>query len=422
MSMSSRTLLVTCDEISLKGGNRPWFERLLRKNVWYALGGDPGMRPRRMLGRSAFPLPDSMTEEFVTERLSRVPGVATFAIARPCENDLDAIRALALAEARAAGEGPFRIEAKRSLKTFALTSPQIEKDVGAHVVRETGLKVKLENPRFKVFVLVTEQGAYVHAARHRGPGGLAVGGSGRVVALLSGGIDSPVAAWTMMQRGCRVVFCHFLNQGQDPLAVRTKIEDLVEKLTPWQGRSRLYVVPFEHLQRELIAVVPAPHRMLAYRRVMMRIAARVAEVEGCEAVVTGDSVGQVASQTLPNLATIWSASTLPVLAPLIGRSKRDTVDLSERIGTYPISVEPYPDCCQFMIAEHPATRSTPAELAEFESRIPELAALETKAFEEAEKLDRRFPSGGVAAYPGEADSRRSWGRRKRRQDRRPRTA
>jgi thiamine biosynthesis protein ThiI len=170
----------------------------------------------------------------------------------------------------------------------------------------------------------------------------------------------------------------------------------------------LYVIPFEHLQQALLAGVPSPYRMIAYRRVMMRIAGMVAQRENCEAIVTGDAVGQVASQTLANLQSIWSASDLPVLAPLIAAGKMDTVELAKKIGTFETSIEPYPDCCQFMISEHPATRSNVAELEEFEAKIENLAELEAQAFEQAEMEIRYFPEPTGDRYPN------TWrGRRKR---------
>lgn len=408
--MSERQLHVTCDEIATKGGNRQDFERLLRRRVWEQLGRRRDVKPRRIYGRSVFLLPDDLDDAAVAEACARVPGVANFQVARPCENDFGAITALALSEVRRAiderGVATFGVRCKRTLKTFAMSSAEVCRQLGAAVVTELGLKVDLTAPDLWVRVLVSEKGAFVSTDRSKGPGGLAVGSSGRVVSLLSGGLDSPVASYKMMLRGCEVTLCHFLNQGQDPLAVRTKIEDLADTLARYQGTSRLVVVPFAHLQRALVAGVPGPLRMLAYRRVMMRIATRLAAEREAEALVTGDSVGQVASQTLPNLQTIWNAAGLPVLAPLAGLSKLDIVAVAKQIGTYETSIEPAPDCCQFMIADHPATRSTPAQLAELEAAIPELAELEEAALAEAEAEERHFPPMTDARYPGEGGRRR----------------
>jgi thiamine biosynthesis protein ThiI len=403
-----RELLITGDEIALKGGNRRYFEGVLQRNIWNALGRTARIRPHRLFGRTAFPLPADMDDAMVLERVREVPGVARYALARRVENDQEAIEALALEVAREAGGKSFGVRCKRSFKAFPKTSLEIEREVGSHVVVNLGLKVNLTKPDFWLHVQITERGSYVTCQEGRGLGGLPVRACGRVVALLSGGIDSPVASYKMFLRGTQVIFCHFLNQGQDPLAVRTKIEDLVEILTRFQQKSVLYVIPFEHLQQALLAGVPSPYRMIAYRRVMMRIAGMVAQRENCEAIVTGDAVGQVASQTLANLQSIWSASDLPVLAPLIAAGKMDTVELAKKIGTFETSIEPYPDCCQFMISEHPATRSNVAELEEFEAKIENLAELEAQAFEQAEMEIRYFPEPTGDRYPN------TWrGRRKR---------
>lgn len=408
-----RELVITGDEVALKGGNRRYFEGVLQRNVWNALGRTATIQPHRLFGRTAFPIPNSMSDDEVLERVLRVPGVARYALARRVENDLEAIYAQAIETAREAGGASFGVRAKRSFKAFPMTSLELEREVGSAVVLALGLKVDLTNPDFWLRVLITEKGAYVTTKEGKGLGGLPVRACGRVVSLLSGGIDSPVASYKMFLRGTQVIFCHFLNQGQDPLAVRTKIEDLVDTLTLYQQKSVFYVVPFEHLQRALVAGIPSPYRMIAYRRVMMRIANRIATRENAEALVTGDAVGQVASQTLSNLATIWDASERPVLAPLIGAGKMDTVGVAETIGTFQTSIEPYPDCCQFMLAEHPATHSTPAELEEMEAKIEDLAELEEQAFEEAEMEIRYHPEPTGDRYPQTWRGKRK-GRRRRR--------
>jgi thiamine biosynthesis protein ThiI len=228
----------------------------------------------------------------------------------------------------------------------------------------------------------------VHGRRVEGPGGLPVGVSGRVVALLSGGIDSPVASHRMMVRGCSVIGLHLWNRTFSGDGVRDKLLDLGRALAPYQGRFRLHFVPFEDIQQELIAMAPAPLRMLLYRRAMLRVANHVRRIERADATVTGDAVGQVASQTLSNLATVYEAGAPPILSPLCGARKRDIVDEARRIGTYEISIRPGDDCCGLLVARHPATssrledlRAIEAECA-LEERITEaLAARETHVLE-----------------------------------------
>ncbi len=394
-----RELLITGDEIATKGGNRRIFENFLRRNVWNALGRRAQIVPRRLFGRLSIPLPDEMTEEFVVERLKAVPGVAKFSIAWGCEATLDAMRALALEKAQAFAASSFGVRCHRGYKNFPMKSMEIEREVGGFLHQELKIPVDLGNPDLWIHLSITEQGAYVSTQFHKGMGGLPVRSSEKVIGLLSGGLDSPVACFEMFRRGCQVVLVHFLNKGMDPLGVQTKIEDLAEALNRYQQTSVLYFVPFEEIQRELIAKVPSPLRMIAYRRVMMRMANRIAIKEGAQAVVTGDSVGQVASQTIKNIQTVWQASKLPVFAPLIGRLKQEIVERSLEIGTYDISIEPYADCCQFMIPKAPATQSEAEQLLEIEATIEGLHELENRVADAIRPQIRFYPPRTGENYP-----------------------
>jgi thiamine biosynthesis protein ThiI len=197
---------------------------------------------------------------------------------------------------------------------------------------------------------------FIYVDRTPGPGGLPVGGSGTVLALLSGGIDSPVAAWRMIKRGCRVVFVHFHSVPYLPDVSQHKARALVERLTEWQYRSRLFVVPFGEIQREIVLSVPGPARVVVYRRMMIRIAEALARQVGAQALVTGESLGQVASQTLENIARIDEAAGLPVFRPLIGTDKLEITAEAQRLRTFEISIEPDADCCTLFTPKHPATR------------------------------------------------------------------
>jgi thiamine biosynthesis protein ThiI len=243
--------------------------------------------------------------------------------------------------------------------------------------------VDLSNPQVTVWIEICDKEAYVYSRRVEGIGGLPVGVAGRVVALISGGIDSPVAAFMAMKRGCEVVAVHFFNQTMHSPKVREKIRMLAEKLAEYQGKVRLYMVPFKDVQFEIINRVPSKLRMVVYRRSMMRMANLIAEKEGCKAVVTGDSLSQVASQTLENINVIYSASNLAVLPPLIGMDKEEIVAIAKRIGTYEISILPYEDCCSFMVAQHPETRAKIEDVVKCEG----LEELERKAVEESEILE-----------------------------------
>lgn len=358
--------LIHYGEIGLKGKNRDYFERALVRNIERALG-DPGYQVRRRFSRIVI-------EEGGAEiggALKFIPGIKYFAKAEKVDLDIEALKAAALelAETEGAEARSFKIAARRADKSFPLDSIAINRAVGAHIVQKTGKAVSLKEPELTIYIEIYQDEAYVYRQKIPGFGGLPVGTAGRVIALLSGGIDSPVAASLMMKRSCEVVFLHFFNETIHSPGVRRKITLLGEALTKIQPEIRLYMVPFGELQREIIRFIPSRYRMLVYRRLMMRIADEIAVAEGARALVTGDSLAQVASQTLENLNVIYSASRRPVLAPLIGFDKEETIQLANRIGTYEISIMPYEDCCSFMVAKHPETRGRLKLIEELEENL-----------------------------------------------------
>ena len=318
----------------------------------------------------------------------RIPGVAYFSLGYSAPKDVAAIgrRAVDLLADRPFTR--FGVKTKRADKDFPMTSEEISREVGAAILKGLdGKQVDLRFPDLWLHIELTGREAMLYTEKVPGPGGLPVGSSGRVMVSLSGGIDSPVAAYMLMKRGCRGIFAHIRNETQYASGVTDKIEQLVQTLSAYQLRSTLYQVPFGELQRHIIAFVPADHRMIIYRRCMMRILNRLARPEGAKAIVTGDAVGQVASQTLDNLHCIHSASQLPVLAPLVGMNKEETVTLAKEIGTYEHSILPYPDCCSFMIAPHPETRGLLDRVLELESGIDDLQNLLEQAVAAAEKQE-----------------------------------
>jgi len=337
-------------EIGLKGKNRDYFERTLVRNIARALKKRVSRRYSRIV------IEDGAPE--VGEALKFIPGIKYFARAKLVGLTIEAIKAAALqlAEAEGGEARSFKIAARRTDKNFPLDSIEINRTVGAHVQQGTGKAVSLEEPDLTIYIEIHGDEAYVYHEKTRGIGGLPVGTAGRVVSLFSGGIDSPVAAFMMMKRGCEVVLLHFFNETIHSPQVRRKLELLGEVLTKIQGEVKLYMIPFGGLQREIVRAVSPRYRMLVYRRIMMQIANGIAEAEGAKALVTGDSLAQVASQTLENLNVIYAASCYPVMAPLIGFDKEETIRLAQKIGTYEISIMPYADCCSFMIAPHPETR------------------------------------------------------------------
>ncbi len=378
-------LLVHYGEIGIKGQNRPYFERRLASALARA-GAPLGLsRIRRESGRLIAEFATGSDPRALARRLAEIPGVAWCAAAETHPPSLDAASSAAVALAVAAREGSFRIETRRSDKGLPWSSVDMNRHIGAEVVRATGRRVDLENADLVIHVEAARTTFHVFTERLEGPGGLPVGVCGKVLALLSGGIDSPVAAWRVMRRGCRVVFCHFHNPAAGAgVGVREKIQGLVGHLARVQGPTRLYVVPFEPVQREIVAFVPASHRMLVYRRAMFRVGDLLLQREGAQAFVTGDSVGQVASQTLANIRVIYAATRTPVLTPLAGDDKKDIVALARRIGTYETSILPYGDCCSFLIAPQPATRANLEDVERMEARF-DLAPLVVQAAASAER-------------------------------------
>jgi thiamine biosynthesis protein ThiI len=366
-------------EIGTKAGNRAFFEKSLVRNVRRAIRPWGEIEPRREQGRIVFPLAGVAPEahQAVLEAIRRMPGVEWATAAVRTAPTMEAMCAATAALAGRAG-GSFKIDARRAEKTLPFDSRDMNREIGAAVVAATGRKVDVHAPDVEYRVEADSRAAYVHDGKRRGPGGLPVGTAGKVVALLSGGIDSPVAAWKMMVRGCEVTALHLWNRSFSGEGVREKVLDLGRALARHQGFLTVHLAPFEDIQQAVIAASPADLRMLLYRRAMLRVANVVRREEGAVGTVVGDAVGQVASQTLPNLAAVYEAAEPPVLCPLVGENKIDTVRAAQRIGTFEISIRPAQDCCGLLVAKHPETNATVAALREVEARL-DLDALVTAA-------------------------------------------
>ena len=370
-------VVVHYHEISLKRGNRPLFLRHLARNLSRALADLGPVTVRQRPGRIVLDLGEHPNPELVRGRAQRVCGVASVSLGYATASTLEGMRGVIgrLIEGREFRS--FRITARRAFKTFPMTSVELNRDLGAHVLaRRPDARVSLEHPELNVRVEVLPDEAFVYCDPLAGAGGLPVGTGGTVAALLSGGIDSPVAAWRLMRRGCRVVFVHFHSAPYLPDLSRGKARELVARLTQWQYHSRLFIVPFGEIQREVVLAVPPPFRVVVYRRLMVRIAERLARHAGALALVTGESLGQVASQTLHNLTRIDEVAGMPVLRPLIGMDKLEITEQARRLGTFEISIEPDADCCTLFVPKHPATHMSEHEVGAVEARldIPRLVA------------------------------------------------
>jgi tRNA uracil 4-sulfurtransferase len=362
-------------EIGLKGGNRRQFERRLGDRLREGLSnaGLPG-KVIALGGRFLAVPPPEAPPGRALQVLTRIPGVAHAATALLVPAEPEAIEAAAIRLLATQPAGSFKVESRRADKSFPGTSIELSRRVGAACARASSRPVDVHDPVVTVLVEVLPGRAVVSTGRVPGPGGLPVGSSGRLVALLSGGLDSPVAAWQMLRRGARVTAVHFWNRSFGAQAVLEKLEDLCRRLAWAAGALELVVVPFEACQRAIVAAVPAEARMLVYRRAMLRIAAALAREEKALGLVTGDSLGQVASQTAENLRAVHAvlASTgaaLPVYMPLIGSDKVEIVARARAIGTYEVSIRPHEDCCSFLNAPNPLTRTRPEDLDRMEQGL-----------------------------------------------------
>src|SRR3954466_360929 len=366
-----KSIVVHYQEIALKGNNRPWFIARLVRNLRLATS-DLGVREVRVLmGRIEVLLDGDAAWPAVRDRLRRVFGVANFAQAGRAPLDVDAIASAILNDLIGiADPRTFRVSARRADKRFPLTSPQIEREVGGRIKEARGWTVDLDDPEFTIHVEALSHDAFYSFGKERGAGGLPIGASGRVACLLSGGIDSPVAAWRMMRRGCRVLFVHFHSYPILSRASQEKARELAQSLARFQFRSRIFMVPFGEIQQRVVLAVAPPLRVVIYRRLMMRIAERIAMANRAHALVTGEVVGQVASQTLENMATIGDVVTLPVLRPLVGMDKEEITAEAIRLGTYPISIIPDQDCCTLFTPRHPATKARRSDVERAEEGLP----------------------------------------------------
>lgn len=387
-------VIVKTHELALKGKNRPWFMRRLTDNLRLATASAGVTRVwqgQMLIGLS---LDDESRWPEIRERVRNCFGVAKFFLAYEYPPDLAAIRqalreklpANPVAPANPAtpaapvtmrdtGGAPppfrsFRIVTNRADKRFPMTSPEVNRELGRFVEELTGARVDLSNPDLTIYLDIQSRGILLYFNETPAHGGLPVGASGRVAVMLSGGIDSPVAAWHMMKRGCPATYIHFHSY---PLVDRSSMEkaaELAQLLGRHQRQSDLYLAPLAEIQKRIIVETPPSYRVLLYRRFMLRIAETLARRAKAKALVTGESCGQVSSQTLDNIAVVAQVADLPVLRPLIGLNKEEIVGMARRIGTFPLSIQPDQDCCSLFVPKHPETRARLPVVERLEAQLP----------------------------------------------------
>jgi len=401
-----RYLIGRYHEIALKGHNRWRFTDQLRHNLRAVfadtkLGAMRGEGPRLLVE-----LPDEVSDQTVAERAAAIFGLANFSLSRQVPLEVEAIKREAIARAREHPARTFRVRTRRGDKRFPMTSMEVDREVGAAVVEELGFEVDLSNPELTISIEILANAAFVSAGKMRGAGGLPVGVSGRAMALISGGIDSPVAAHRMMRRGLKLDYVHFHAYPIVSAASREKACDLVAHLTRHQSQSTLALVPFGALQREIVANSQRPLRVILYRRFMIRIACAIAATTRAQALVTGESLGQVASQTLDNMNVIERAASVPIFRPLVGMDKNEIIEQARAIGTFETSILPDQDCCTLFVPEHPETRAQLDEVEAAEARF-EIDRMVDDAVRATEMRRFSFPEGKQERFnglPGESQA------------------
>lgn len=385
-----RLILVRYGEIYLKGQNRPFFEKMLMNNIKKAL--EPFGKPKIYKAQGRIYIENLKVEGIVLDRLSKVFGAIGINPAWKTDKDLEAIQAMVKAVMEDALEKAtkenltFKVESRRADKTFPMNSMDLSRKMGGFILKNfPGLKVDVHNPDIKINLEIREH-AYAYHENIPGAGGMPVGTNGKTALLLSGGIDSPVAGWMIAKRGVRLTAVHYHSFPYTSDKAKEKVIDLCRLLTEYCGPIRLYVVPFTEIQQELYEKCPDGLLTVLMRRFMMRIAERIAKKEGAQALVTGESIGQVASQTLEALASTDDVVSMPVFRPLVGLDKNEIVEISKKINTYETSILPYEDCCTVFVPRHPVTRPKLEKVRQAENMV-DVEVLIERALEDVEVYD-----------------------------------
>lgn len=387
----NKLIIIHYSEISLKKGNRGFFERSLKMNIQAALKDVPGVDPRFDFGRFLIFLQENVPIDVVVGRLKKVIGIAHFCVAQQGSPDLDELTEQVYKEFQNYEFESFRIDTRRADKKFAYNSVEINQHVGGRIFHGMNKKVDLSNPELTCFIEIFNKRVYYYFEKVPSIRGLPVGSSGKVVSLLSAGIDSPVASYKMMTRGCKVIFVHFHSFPFTDKSSYYNVINLAQQLTEYQYNSRLYLTPLAKIQQAIIPNVHPKFRLILYRRMMLRIAELISQKENAKALITGDSVGQVASQTLENIAAISQAVNIPIMRPLVGMDKESIINDARKLGTFNTSIEPFDDCCSYLVPKNPETKAKLIQVLEAEQKIGNVSDLVWEAINETEKKSLSFP-------------------------------
>ena len=363
-------VIIHYGEIALKGGNRKSFEEKLVDNIKKSLkaNGVVFNYAKRISGRILVETQKENKEE-IKSSLQKVFGIIYFVFAQQSHQDIESIKNKAIEILKTENFESFKVITKRGNKKFSLNSQQINEQVGEAILEESGIRVDLHNPDIILYIEITEKFAFLYTKKFAGCGGLPLGVSSKAVSLISGGIDSPVASYLMMKRGVENIFVHFYSTQQGYEQSLEKVRDILRVLKKYQQTVKVYFVPFSDVQKEIVLKTKADFRVVLYRRIMFLVANEIAVKEKAKALITGESVGQVASQTLENMLAVEEAVILPVLRPLAGWDKQEIMDLAKKIETYEVSILPHLDCCSMFAPEHPSTKADLKQVKKQEKKL-----------------------------------------------------
>ena len=372
------TVLIRFGELSTKGKNRKDFINRLYQNTKYMLRDIPGLEYRKTYDRIYIRL-NGADPAVIRERLEKVFGISSFSFTEKVSSDIDSITARCLEIAQSSDKHTFKIISRRHDKSFPMKSDQINRAAASVILKNTEMKVDVHDPELAIRVEVHSDDTYITAEKIPGAGGYPAGINGKVLLMLSGGIDSPVAAYELMKRGMQVEAVHFASPPYTSDNAKKKVLDLASMVSVYQGMMKVHVVNFTDLQLNIYKTAGDPYAVTLMRRMMYRLAEKIAKQTGCLAIATGESVGQVASQTLESIACINDAIRMPVLRPLVCFDKIEIIDLARKIGTYETSILPFEDCCTIFDPKNPVTRPTVEKSEHYESRFPYAELIEEAA-------------------------------------------
>ncbi|MBS4976532.1 MAG: tRNA 4-thiouridine(8) synthase ThiI [Eubacterium sp.] len=361
-------ILVRFGELSTKGKNRKDFIKRLLTNVKNALRDFNELTYERTHDRMYIML-NGEDHEAVAKHLQQVFGISSFSFAVKVASDIEVIKQTCLVLAKQSDAQTFKIEARRSFKQFPMVSDEINREVAGEILRNTDIKVNVREPQLRIQIELHQEATYIMTGKIKGNGGYPVGVGGKALVMLSGGIDSPVACYMTMKRGVAIECIHYASPPYTSQAAQDKVLELARAIAPYQGHIRLHIIPFTDLQLAIYKNCDESYAITIMRRMMYRIAERVAQKQNCLAIVNGESIGQVASQTLESMQTINCVTDMPVIRPVACLDKLEIIDISQKIGTYDISIQPFEDCCTIFTPKNPVTKPTKHRAERLEGRF-----------------------------------------------------